>query len=168
MRNKVLVGVLILLGIASVAYAAFSQTLTINGSGTAAGTWDVEITSITLTDSYGATENSAPVVAGDQLSATFDVDLPFPGAFAEYDVLITNSGSIQAKYDSTTDLTALNASAPAYVFYTVTTPPASDPIIPGGTDTMVVRVEWDINETVPGTGTETKPATIDFNYSQDT
>lgn len=168
MRNKVLVGALILVGVASVAYAAFSQTLTINGSGTASGTWDVEITSITLSDSYGATENSAPTVAADNLSATFDVDLPFPGAFAEYDVIITNSGSIQAKFDSTTDLTALNAAAPDYVFYTVTTPLAGDPIVPAGTDTMVVRIEWDINETVPGTGTETKPATIDFDYSQDT
>lgn len=168
MRNKFLVGALIIIGVASVAYAAFSQTLTIYGSGTAAGTWDVEITSITLADSYGGTENSAPTVAGDNLSATFDVDLPFPGAFMEYDVVITNSGSIQAKYDSTTDLTALNAAAPDYLFYTVTTPLASDPIVPGGTDTMVVRVEWDISETNPGTGTETKPATIEFNYSQDT
>lgn len=168
MRNKLLIGALILVGLASVAYAAFSQTLTINGSGTASGTWDVEITSITLTDSYGATENSAPVVAGDNLSATFDVDLPFPGAYAEYDVIITNSGSIQAKFDSSTDLTALNAAAPDYIFYTVTTPAASDPILPAATDTMVVRIEWDINETVPGTGTETKPATIEFDYSQDT
>lgn len=168
MKNKILVSALIIIGVASVAYAAFSQTLTIYGSGTAAGTWDVEITSITLTDSYGGTENVAPSVAGDNLSATFDVDLPFPGAFMEYDVVITNSGSIQAKFDSTTDLTALNASAPDYLFYTVTTPLANDPIVPGGTDTMVVRIEWDINETTPGNGTETKPATIDFDYSQDT
>lgn len=168
MRNKLLIATLVLIGLASVAYAAFSQTLTINGSGTAAGTWDVEITSITLTDSYGMTENSAPVVAGDNLSATFDVDLAAPGSFAEYDVVITNSGSIQAKFDSTTDLTALNAAAPDYIFYTVTTPAASDPIAPAATDTMVVRVEWDATETVPGTGTESKAATIDFDYSQDT
>lgn len=168
MRNKILVGALILIGVASVAYAAFSQTLTIYGSGTAAGTWDLQITDITLTDSYGGTENVTPSIAGDGLSATFDVDLPFPGAFMEYDVTISNLGSIQAKFDSSTDLTALNASAPSYLFYTVTTPLASDPIVPGGTDTMIVRVEWDINETNPGTGVETKPATIEFNYSQDT
>lgn len=168
MRNKILVGALVLVLLASVAYAAFAQTLTINGTGTAAGTWDVEITSITLSDSYGMTENSAPVVAGDNLSATFDVDLAAPGSFAEYDVLITNSGSIQAKFDSTTDLTALNAAVPDYIFYTVTTPAANDPIVPAGTDTMVVRVEWDATETNPGTGVESKAATIDFDYSQDT
>lgn len=168
MTNKLLAAALVVVGLATVAYAAFAQTLTINGTGTAAGTWDVEITSITLDANVGATENSAPVVAGDNLSATFDVDLAYPGAYAEYDVVVTNSGSIDAKYDGSTDLTALNAAAPDYITYTVTEPAVNDPLAAAGTDTITVRVEWDAAETNPGTGVENKVATIDLDYSQDT
>lgn len=35
MRNKILIAAVLLVGVASVAYAALSQTLTINGTGTA-------------------------------------------------------------------------------------------------------------------------------------
>lgn len=37
MRNKLLIGAAILVVLASVAYAAFAQILTISGTGTAAG-----------------------------------------------------------------------------------------------------------------------------------
>ena len=76
MKNKFLITAALLVGVASVAYAAFATTLTINGTGTASGTWDVKITGISLdAASVGATNNTAPVVAGDSLSATFDAGL---------------------------------------------------------------------------------------------
>lgn len=37
MRTKILVAALVVVGLASVAYAAFSQVLTISGTGTASG-----------------------------------------------------------------------------------------------------------------------------------
>lgn len=37
MRNKLLIAALVVVGLASVAYAAFAQILTISGTGTAAG-----------------------------------------------------------------------------------------------------------------------------------
>jgi hypothetical protein len=37
MRNKLLIAALIVVGLASVAYAAFAQVLTIGGTGTATG-----------------------------------------------------------------------------------------------------------------------------------
>ena len=118
MRNKLLVAALVLVGVASVAYAAFAQTLTISGTGSATGTWDVAITNITQSSATGATDNTAP--SFNATSATFDVNLGYPGATATYDVTVTNNGTIPAILDSITDLVALNAAAPTYITYSVT------------------------------------------------
>lgn len=167
MRNKLLISALVLVGLASVAYAAFAQTLTINGTGTAAGTWDVEITDITQTSATGATDNVAP--SFNATSATFDVDLAYPGATATYDVTVTNNGSIPAILSAITDLTSKNAEAPTYITYAtagvtagVTTLAAS-----GGTNVVQVTVTWDA-ASAPGTPNESKAATITLDYAQNT
>jgi hypothetical protein len=171
MRNKLLLVTALIVGLSSIAYAAYTQNLTINGTGTATGTWNVAITDIDLVDSDGATENSAPTF--NATSATFDVDLEYPGAFAEYDVEVTNAGNIPAILDTITDLTSKNAEAPTYITYAVSGVTADVTTI--GTNTGVddtniitVRVEWDANS-APNTGSgNSKAATITFNYDQNT
>ncbi len=169
-RDKLIVAALVLVGLGSIAYAAFVQVTTINGTGTVTGDWDIAVTSITLTDSAGATEVSAPEFTGT--SATFDVELAYPGAFAEYEVVITNGGNIDAIVSSVTDLASKNAEAPAYITYTVTGVAANTTIAAsnaGDTDlnTATVRVEWDAADNT-GVVDATKSATIEFNYEQDT
>lgn len=165
MRNKLLVAALVLVGLASVAYAAFAQTLTINGTGTAAGTWDVAITDITQTSATGATDNSAPTF--NATSATFDVDLAYPGATATYDVTVTNNGTIPAVLSSITDLTALNAAAPTYITYQTSGVTAGSTTLAGGGATNVVQVTvtWDGASSTSG---GSKVATITLDYAQDT
>lgn len=165
MRNKLLVGAMVLVGLASVAYAAFAQTLTINGTGAATGTWDVAITAITQTSATGATENSAPTF--NATSATFDVDLAYPGASATYDVTVTNNGTIPAALDTVTDLAALNAQAPTHITYSITgvTGGSTTLAASGGTNVAQVTVTWDGASTASG---GSKVATIDLDYSQDT
>ncbi|HSX32506.1 MAG TPA: hypothetical protein VLF43_04530 [Candidatus Saccharimonadales bacterium] len=168
MKSKLIIVAVAVIGLASVAYAAYSQTLNVNGSGTAAGDWNVAITNITQTAATGATENSAP--AFDDTSATFDVDLAYPGASAEYDVTVTNAGSIPAALTSITDLTTLNAAAPAYITYTTSgvTGGGVTKLTPsGGTNVLHVIVRWTAGSAPATTGT-TKPATITLNYDQDT
>ena len=121
MKNKLLVAALAVVGLATVAYAAFATTLSINGTGSTTGTWSVAITGIALdATSVGATNKTAPVVAGDSLSATFDANLAYPGASAVYNVTIKNNGNIDAKLSTLSDLTTLNATAPSYLPYAVT------------------------------------------------
>ncbi len=167
MRNKIIVAAVTLVVLASVAYAAFAQTLTINGTGTAAGSWDVAITGISQSSATGASDNSAPVFTGT--SATFDVNLAYPGATATYDVTIENNGTIPAKLDTVTDLTTLNASAPSYITYSITGVTGGSTTIAanGGTNTAQVTVTWDAGS-APGTPNESKVATITLDYSQDT
>lgn len=167
MKNKLLVAAVVLVGLASVAYAAFTQTLTINGTGNATGDWDVKITGITRTTAdgtNGATNVSAPTFNGT--SATFDVDLAYPGATATYDVTVTNAGTVAAILDTVGGVTAANAAAPTYIDYTVTgvTDGVTTLAANGGTNTASVKVEWDPLDTTSGAATKT--ATITLNYEQ--
>lgn len=168
MRNKLIVAAVVLVGLASVAYAAYTQVLTVNGTGTATGDWDVKITSITQTSATGVTENSAP--AFTDTSATFDVDLAYPGATATYDVTVTNNGSIPAILSSLTDLASKNAEAPVYITYAATglTAGTSTLAASGGTNVLHVTVTWDSGSSPDTSSGNSKAATITLNYDQDT
>lgn len=164
MRNKLLIAALVVVGLASVAYAAFAQILTISGTGTAAGSWNVAITAITPTSATGATDTVAPSFTGT--SATFNTSLAYPGATATYDITVTNNGSIDAELASITDLVSKNAEAPAYITYSVTGVTAGTTTLPAGaTNTVTVTVTWDA-ASAPVTPNETKSATITLNYAQ--
>jgi len=167
MRNKMLIGAIVFVGLASVAYAAFAQILTINGTGTAAGDWDVAITGITRTAATGATDAVAPSFTGT--SATFDVDLAYPGATATYEIVVENNGSIPAILATLDGVTAANAAAPLYITYELTGVTAGTTTLPAetGTNTVVVTVEWDPADNTSNP-TATKTATITLNYEQDT
>lgn len=166
-RNQLIIAAIIIVGIGSIAYAAFAQILTINGTGTATGDWHVAITGVSRTAAAGATEvGGSPTFTGT--SATFDVDLAWPGAYAEYTVTIANTGNIPAKVESVTDLATINSADPTYMTYTVGGVAAND-LLPAttGTDTATVRVEWDPLDNT-GVANDTKSATINFNYIQNT
>lgn len=167
MRNKLIVAALVLVGLATVAYAAFSQQLQISGTGTASGDWDVKITGIVRTNATGATDDPAPSFTGT--SATFNTELAYPGATATYQVTVSNEGSIPAKLDAITDLATINSGAPAYIKYSVSGVTAgTTTLAAGATNTVDVTVTWDVNETQPTTTGESKTATINLDYSQDT
>lgn len=170
-RNKLLIIAAVVVGLASIAYAAYSQTLTVNGSGTATGGWNVGITSITLAGSAGATENSAPSYTGT--SASFNVNLAYPGAYADYTITVTNSGNIGAILSSMTDLTSKNAEVPTYITYAVSGVTAGTTTIGttagvDNTNTITVHIEWTAGTNPDTTTNNSKAATITFDYSQNT
>ncbi len=171
MRSKLLIAVAVIVGLSSIAYAAYSKTVTISGTGTATGVWNVGITDITLSDSDGATENSAPSHNGT--TASFDVDLAFPGAFAEYQVVVTNSGNIPAILDSITDLASKNAEVPTYITYAVSGVTADTSTLGTNTgvddtNTITVRIEWTGSTSPDTSSNNSKAATINFDYIQNT
>ena len=166
MRNKLIIAAVVLVGLASVAYAAFSQLLVINGTGTATGTWDVEITSITAKNQIGATDH-ASTPSFTATTATFNVDLAHPGATSTYDVVIQNKGSIPAKLSTLTDLTATNATAPTDITYALTGVAVNDTLAAGASTTATVTVTWGAGSTTNITS-QSKSATINFNYIQNT
>lgn len=166
MKNKALLAAMVVIGVASVAYASFASTLTINGTGTAQGSWDVHIQSITRTSATGATDvGTSPSVATDKLTATFNVDLAYPGATATYSVVIANSGNVAAKLNSLTNLTTLNGSSPTYITYTIGGVAQNDVLAANSTVTATVTVTWNAADNTNANGAS-KSATINFGYGQ--
>lgn len=165
MKTKIIVAAFVVVGLASIAYAAFAQLLTINGTGTSAGDWNVKITGITQTASTGATDSVPPSFT--DTSATFDVDLAYPGATATYDVVVTNNGTIPAIVTSVDGVPAANAAVPTYITYSLTGVTNGTTLAAnGGTNTAKVTVTWD-PASAPVSTNESKTATITINYEQD-
>ena len=103
-KKNILIGALLVAIIAmAVGYAALAQQLTINGTAQVSSTWDVKFTSIsqgTASNSTGVAStatNKTPAVISGQTTATFDVEFQTPGDTMEYDIVVTNDGSLDAK-----------------------------------------------------------------------
>ena len=93
------------------------------------------------------------------------MDLAYPGATSTYEVTIKNEGNIDAKLSSVTDLTTLNAAAPADIKYTVTGATVDSVLAAGASTTVSVKVEW-LSTSTGGIASQSKTATIEFNYVQ--
>ena len=169
MKNKFLIAAIVVVACASAAYAAFAQNLNVNGVGSATGNWAVQITAISLSSSAGAVNHNgvAPVVASDGLSASFNVNLAYPGATATYDMTIKNTGNIPAKLTTLTDLTAINGAAPNYITYTLSGISVNYTLAAGATATARVSVAWSASATTNPNGAN-KAATISLGYVQNT
>lgn len=164
MRNKLLSMTIVVMSAASVAYASFSSNLSVTGTGTATGNWDVEIISITPTAQTGATDHvSTPSFTAT--SATFNVDLAYPGATSSYQVMIKNLGNITVKPSSITELTSINNAAPTYLTYAISGMTLNSTLAPNATVTATVSVSWASSASINLSGAS-KGAVIAFNYIQ--
>lgn len=110
-NNKILVGCLALLLAMSVGYALFSDTITVNGTATAKGNFDVTATCQTGLASNikyianqlrvaedGGYQNDSCSVSGNVVS--LNTELLYPGARRNYTVKLTNTGTIDAFYEA--------------------------------------------------------------------
>ena len=110
-NNKILVGCLALLLVLSVGYALFSDTITINGSATAKGDFEITTEVIDLnnysnfvsTVSSGVVEN--PTISVVDNKVTTSVTFGAPGSQHNFGIKIKNTGSIPATLSSIIDKT---------------------------------------------------------------
>lgn len=147
----------------AIGYAALAQLLNINGTANISASWDVKITNITEGTLNGAVSKTAAVVSGDKLSASFDVDLQYPGASATYLVTIENAGTIDAMLESVTGIDTANVAQPTELTYSIDAK-ANDTLNKGTSKEYTVTVTWADSDVVPIT--KTKSATITLNYVQ--
>ena len=161
-KNIILLILLLVIVGMAVGYAALSQALVINGTANITTEWKILFTNIEEGNLVGAESKTAPSYTAT--TATFDVNLLYPGASAEYVVTVANQGSINAKLLSVDGIETANAAAPTDIKYTIDAQ-ANDDLNAGATRTYTVKVEWDAKSTtVPET--KTKTATITLNYEQ--
>lgn len=109
-RNKILVGCLALLLVLSVGYALFSETITINGTATAKGSFDItitvpdnyyELTGDLKNGEYGIVTDSNITINGDIITAS--ATLGAPGSGKQILLKVENTGTIPARLKSVTD-----------------------------------------------------------------
>ena len=168
-QNIVIIGVIVFALAVAVGYALFKQTLTINGTATARGNFDVEFTSIGEITKSGYTDatsqngaNIATIEEGKKALTITVNKLDYPGAYVEIPVTITNKGSIPAKLKSI-EQTGLDTDAgPIKVTYSGIAS-GETPINQNETQSMKIRVEWleDSEETA-----ESASFTVRLNYEQ--
>lgn len=148
----------------AIGYAALAQLLTINGTANISANWDIKISNIAEGTLTGATSKKAAVVSEDKLSATFDVNLEYPGATATYIVTVENAGTIDAKLESITGIDTANKAEPLDVTFNVNAN-ENDVLNSGTTKDYTVTVKWlETASTIPNT--KEKTATITLNYVQ--
>lgn len=166
-QSIAIIGVIAFVLAVAVGYALFSDTLTVNGTATAKGDFDVEFTKVGEITKVGYTEQVAgteiAAISSDKNTLTITVNkLDYPGAYVEIPVTITNKGSIDAKLKniSETGLTETNRA----VKVTYSGIAASDTKIKQNeTQSMTIKVEWDkdIN-----TSAEDVTFQVQLNYEQ--
>ena len=92
-------GLLAIIVIMGVGYAAFSTLLNINGTAEITSNWDVHISNIEVAadNPVGTAASTANSVVDGNLAATFSSTLQAPGDSVTYDVTVVNEGSLPAK-----------------------------------------------------------------------
>ena len=182
-KNAIIVSLLIAVVAMAIGYAALSSQLTINGTAEVTSTWDVKMTSISEgTKSNSAGVESTAIVNSAELSgnttATFDVSFRTPGDTVEFDIVVTNSGSLDAKLANVTATatdggdTPLELTESKGINYEITIDgedieAAKDSTITNGGDTQTVHVKvyWDQTATgVPENAT--KKLLVNLEYVQ--
>lgn len=154
-QNIVIIGAIVFVLAVAVGYAIFTQTLTINGTATAKGDFDVEFTSIGEIVKEGYTDETSQnganiaTIEEDNKTLTIEVNkLDYPGAYVEIPVTITNKGSIPAKLKEIKQTGLDTDEGPIKVTYSGIAA-SETPINQNDTQSMTIRVEWleDVNTT---------------------
>ncbi|HOZ54694.1 MAG TPA: hypothetical protein PK993_01425 [Clostridia bacterium] len=167
-KNIILVILIILVLGMAVGYAAFSTMLTIDGTANITSSWDIHINSITPGTLVGATSvNGYPRVEADNITATFQVNLAYPGASATYEIEVHNNGTVPAILDEIGGtLATANAAEPTGVTFAFDAV-QGDTLEAGATKVYTVTTTWDAGDTtVPLTTSKT--VSITLNYIQNT
>lgn len=146
----------------SIGYALFSETITINGTATAKGNFDVEFTSATITNEVGSTGSTA-VISSDKNSLDITVPkLEYPGAYTEISVVVTNKGTIPTILNSIEE-TNLTSNSNITISYTGLQELKNQELIQNETQSFTVKVLWNADSTASAKNIN---FTIKLNYQQ--
>lgn len=164
MKNpkNILIGALVATVLAmSVGYAALAQTLNINGTADITSNWNIAFSTISSGTAVGtASNNSAPVISGT--TASFDVNFISPGDSMTYQIVVSNSGTLDAVLD---DIIVTDSGSDAIV-YTVTGVSDGTLLAAGSTNTVTVKVEYSSGVTAQPT-TTSRTLSVTLNYVQE-
>lgn len=146
----------------TVVYAVFSSSLNISGTANIGSNWNVYISSITTKNVSGKAENATGSPSFSNLNAVISANLKIPGDSIEYEVTITNGGTLDAVID---EIDVTSAGTDAIIYY-ITGIQKGNKIIAGTSAVFNVKIEYDVSVTGQPEE-ETKVVTINVNCVQD-
>ena len=139
-KNNIIIGSLcavVLLMV--VGYAAFQSILNITGTSKVSSNWNILITDITTKNIVGGASNASDPTGKGTLTATFKTNLVSPGDSIEYDITVSNQGTLNAVLEK---ITLSDSNNPAIKF-TTSGLTEGDALNAGDSKVLTVKVEYD-------------------------
>ena len=146
----------------SLGYALFSQTLSINGTATAKGNFDVEFKSADVTTQIGST-GATVQISEDKNTLSINIPkLEYPGSYVEYTITTTNNGTIPAKLVNI-EQQGLDSDPSIKISYSGLDELKNQVINQGVEQVFKIKVLWDESSIESSSNVE---FTIKLNYEQ--
>ena len=159
-RNKIIIFILIgIVCMMGVGYAAFQTQLDIKGNTEISSEWNIRIISAEVKETGGSGENVKNTYT--DLTANLEANLYSKGDYVEYNVIVENAGTFDAKLD-TLGITNSNNEV---VKITSTGLVKGQSLYKGETATLTVRIEYNPNYEGDASGTSGE-TTIDLGFVQ--
>ena len=161
-KRVIIFSLLLLLTMMSIGYAAFQTKVKVKGTTRITSVWDVRITNVTSGTATGSATNAiTPTWTG--LTANMEANLYQEGDAMEYDVTITNSGTIDAVLSDVIG-TPSNSNAVIITFSGYAKGEVLHKSgVQGNTKTIHVKIEYNPEYTGGETSGE---ANVEFTYEQ--
>lgn len=168
-KNILIGGLLVIVLLITVAFAAFSTSLNITGNASITSSWNVGFDT-TKQSGSGVIATTGTATAGsityaNAQSASFSPSFVKPGDSVTYTLTIKNTGTLAASLgtptltSSTCTVSGLTCTTSSgHIKFTVTAP-ASSSLAASGTTTMTVKAEF-VNAAVSSSTTESATLTV--------
>lgn len=166
-KNLVMVCLCAAIAVMAVAYAAFSTTLTVDGTINATGSFAVEYveTGTCTGTKVGQQAPTGTIVKKSALGAELNVSLYTPGDIVTCTIDVENTGNLAAKLVGTHTISNSLTGTSTPIAVTATSPKTK--LAKDATDTITVTVKYNWNETTQPTSGTSASFTITSNYAQD-
>ncbi len=158
-RNKIIIGLIVIVVLMSVGYAAFQTNLNIKGTSKISSNWDIRITNVKEGEKTGSAE-SAKEPSWTELTASMEANLYEKGDAMEYEVTVENKGSLDAKLEDIITKEGTNNEAVLITFSGYT---KGEKLYKGESKQINVKIAY--NPEYSG-GEASSEVTVEFNYGQ--
>ena len=163
-QNIAIIAVVAFVLAVAVGYALFSETITINGTATAKGNFDVEVVSAEVIGGEGYVEDDSVTYAtrsDNNNQADLFAELQYPGAYVNYKVIVENKGSIEAVLKAVNEETKTDPAKPVYVKYT-SLPTETSSLKTGQQHEILLTVFWEDDDALDEEDGATYSLTFDY------
>lgn len=170
---SIIVFILLVL-ILGIGYAAFSDNLTIAGTANAGGKFDLEFTADSKLISSAGVRTTGENPTGVSISSDKDTlnvtvaDLSYPGAGAQFQAVIKNTGSVAAKVKGLSVNNNITGADAIKITGLDVIDSGHDVIEPNGTCTINFTIEWDATKELTNENGDSVSFELGIDYEQST